>query len=64
MLLITGAAGPSGRLIVKALSQQGQRPRAVICHPEKAGLRLDLKQFDRMARMPVIENVGHRPPSS
>src|SRR5262245_35078871 len=38
MLLITGAAGASGRLIVKALSQQGQRLRALIRHPEKAEL--------------------------
>jgi nucleoside-diphosphate-sugar epimerase len=29
MLLITGAAGNSGCLIVKALSQQGQRLRAL-----------------------------------
>jgi uncharacterized protein YbjT (DUF2867 family) len=38
MLLITGAAGASGRLIVKALSQQGLRLRALIRHPEKAEL--------------------------
>ena len=38
MLLITGAAGASGSLIVKALSQQGQRLRALIRNPEKAGL--------------------------
>jgi uncharacterized protein YbjT (DUF2867 family) len=38
MLLITGAAGASGSLIVKALSQQGQRLRALIRNPEKAEL--------------------------
>jgi uncharacterized protein YbjT (DUF2867 family) len=38
MLLVTGAAGASGSLIVKALSQQGQRLRALIRNPEKAGL--------------------------
>src|SRR5215468_11724692 len=38
MLLITGAAGASGRLIVKALSQKGQRLRALIRHEEKSEL--------------------------
>jgi uncharacterized protein YbjT (DUF2867 family) len=38
MLLITGAAGASGRLIVKALSQKGQRLRALIRDEEKSEL--------------------------
>jgi uncharacterized protein YbjT (DUF2867 family) len=38
MLMITGAAGASGRLIVKALSQQGRRLRALIRQPKQAEL--------------------------
>src|SRR5499425_1732826 len=38
MLLITGAAGASGILIVKALSQKGQRLRALIRHENKSEL--------------------------
>ena len=38
MLLITGAAGNSGRLIVKALSQQAQRLRALVRRPETVEL--------------------------
>jgi len=38
MLLITGAAGASGLLIVKALSQKGQRLRALIRHENKSAL--------------------------
>src|SRR5262249_11830423 len=41
MLLITGAAGASGSLIVKTLSQ-GKRLRALIRRPEKAGLFSDM----------------------
>ena len=38
MLLITGAAGASGRLIVNALSRRGQAVRALIRNPEKSEL--------------------------
>src|SRR5262249_25950451 len=38
MLLITGAAGNSGRLIVKALSQQAQRLRVLVRRPESVEL--------------------------
>src|SRR5215471_19374984 len=38
MLLITGAAGAGGLLIVKALSRKGQRLRALIRHENKSEL--------------------------
>jgi hypothetical protein len=58
MLLITGAAGASGRLIVK---HSASRDHLRAIRPESPGdvQRLDLKQFDRVARMPVIADMGH-----
>jgi len=38
MLLVTGAAGNSGRLIVKALSRQAQRLRALVRRRETVEL--------------------------
>ncbi len=59
MLLITGTAGASGCLIVKALSQQGQRLRALIRHPEKAELFSGMQGVDvQVADMARPQTLG------
>jgi len=55
MLLITGAAGASGRLIVNALIRKGQRVRALIRNPERSDL------FRHMPGVEVIIADMHRP---
>src|SRR5262249_6129791 len=55
MLLITGASGASGRLIVNALSRKGQRVRALMRNPEQSDL------FRHMPGVDVIIADMRRP---
>ena len=37
MILVTGAAGKTGRAVVKALAMKGARVRALVRNPDHAG---------------------------